>query len=1159
MILATSAMILANPILPDISFERTDRIEGGGRSLSLTELCVSEIPSGSEEAKSFTLVNVSPIRWEAYDAIEITAEADAVECIIKSDEGDDIVFHLDIRGMRSTTTHSEHGLTQRANLVSDAGCELTMLWKCVEISSGRKKVSDDVVPQLSKCGIERLRNFRQTGDLSVLTEAISMLQRASDLTPHGHAGLPALLNDLGISFKCRFERTGEISDIADAISAQQKAVDLTPDGHGNLPALLNNLGNSFTRRFERTGELSYIADAISVQQKAVDLTPHDHPDLPAWLNNLGSSFIRRFEHTGELSYIADAISAHQKAVDLTPHGHTDLPSCLNNLGTSSAFHFERTGELSDIADAISVQQKAVDLTPDGHVDAPGYLTNLGISFTCRFHRTGEVSDITYAISAQQKAVELTPGGHPGLPAWLNNLGISFKCRYERTGELSDIADAISAQQKAVDLTPHGHTDLPSRLSNLGISFLRRFERTGELSDIADAIPAHQKAVELTPHGHADLPRWLHNLGSSFQCRYERTGELSDIADAISVMQKAANLIPDGHAGLPLLLINLGNSLYSRFISKRNTEDLEESLSHYKAAALSIVGPPRDKLKAATRWARTLIEHFPQSPDIITSFETALAQVALIAGLEQTVRGRYTQLERISGLPLEAAAAACAVDRADKALEWLEQGRCLVWTQQNNLRNPLDDLRSHNKDLAQDIANVSRQLENAGSSRGQSNVDMSLSEKISLESEARVHLDLARKWEDLLKTARAIPGFASFLKPLSCSSLMQDVPESAIVVINVDEGRCDALALLPGLDEPLHIPLPTFSFKKAADYRTELASQLREHHLRAREEQEMDIQSSERGIGPAPIGRHGKNPVCRVLRNLWHEVVKPILEGLGFQHMHQTGGQLPPRLWWCPTGPLSFLPLHAAGIYRGSNRESVSDYVVSSYTPTVTAVTDRVKNRRSVDVKASGLFLTSQPKVPGASPIPGTTSEVRAILKRAEESGVRVMKCEGEELTVDACLTQMQEFSSIHLACHGSQNATEPLRSRFLFHRGSLELGRIIQSDLKNADLAFLSACQTSTGEEKLSDEAVHLTAGMHAAGYRRVIGTMWSIGDKAAQEVAINFYDYLLTPLDGAGDGGFDGALSAFALDHATRKLRLRLDDSEHSLLTWIPFVHFGY
>jgi CHAT domain-containing protein len=167
----------------------------------------------------------------------------------------------------------------------------------------------------------------------------------------------------------------------------------------------------------------------------------------------------------------------------------------------------------------------------------------------------------------------------------------------------------------------------------------------------------------------------------------------------------------------------------------------------------------------------------------------------------------------------------------------------------------------------------------------------------------------------------------------------------------------------------------------------------------------------------------------------------------------------------------------------------------------------------------------------------------------------VRKVEGSDLTVEEGLEYMDKFSSIHLASHASQDQREPLKSRFLFHNGPLTLSNIMQKNLKNADLAFLSACETSAGEEKLSEEVVHLAAGMLAAGYRRVVATMWSIGDYHAPEVATDFYDYLLRQQHGSG---FDGSQSAYALHYATQRLRKRLDNSSKSLLAWTPYVHYG-
>ena len=45
----------------------------------------------------------------------------------------------------------------------------------------------------------------------------------------------------------------------------------------------------------------------------------------------------------------------------------------------------------------------------------------------------------------------------------------------------------------------------------------------------------------------------------------------------------------------------------------------------------------------------------------------------------------------------------------------------------------------------------------------------------------------------------------------------------------------------------------------------------------------------------------------------------------------------------------------------------------------------------------------------------------------------------------------------------------------------------------NAELAFLSACQTAAGDEKTPEESAHLAAGMLAVGFKGVVATMWSI------------------------------------------------------------------
>ncbi|KAF5311234.1 hypothetical protein D9611_013034 [Ephemerocybe angulata] len=1014
-------------------------------------------------------------------------------------------------------------------------------------------------------GISLNTRFQHTGDLRELSEAISVQQRAVDLTPQGHSSMPLFLHNLGISLQSRFHHTGDLLDISEAILAQKQGVELTPEGHSNLPSRLSNLGNSLDSRFQRTGDLRDISEAISTQQRAIELAPAGHWDIPSYLINLGISLRSRFQHTGDLYDISEAILAQQRAVDLTPEGHPDMPSRLENLGISLQRRFQSTGDLRDISGAILAQQRAVHLTPEGHPKLPSWLSSLGVSLGCRFHRSGDLSDLSEAILAQRRAVDLTPTAHSDIAPYLTNLGVSLRSRFQHTGDLPDLSEAILTQKRAVDLMPEGHSGMPLFLYNLGISLQRRFQRIGDLSDLSEAILAQKRAVELTPEGHSNMPSRLSNLGNSLHSRFQRTGDNCDIYEAISSQQRSVELAPEGHSDVPSYLTNLGISLLSRFERTKDPRDLAEVISAFRSSATSDYGAPRIKLEAAEWWAESLNLVDPPSPAIMDAFDTIICLIALTATLEQTLQDRYTHLQETSGLPLKAASTACSFDRVDKALEWLEQGRCLVWGQLTNLRTPLDDLRLHDEHLADSIMEVSRQLDTAGSSRTTSGEEITSSERVSLAEEARDHVNLARQWDDLLAKVRANPGFENFLKPSPWYTLLQHLPELGyVVVINVDERRCDAIALLAGQDKPLHIPLPDFSLAKCNEYRMSLSAQLRSHHLRDRGRNVMvDSECGDGGRGIRsvfPGGKDGESIVQGILRGLWCEVVKPILQALEMPKVDRSSASMPPRIWWCPTGSLSFLPLHAAGIYRKKSSETILDYAVSSYTPTVTALTERVKNGRTTENPVSGLFMTSQPNAPGSSPIPGTTTEVQSIYKVTRAAKLRVKMIEGGALTVAQCLDSMEAFNSIHLACHASQDAADPLKSRFLFHDGPLELATILQRNLKNADLAFLSACQTSTGEEKLSDEAVHLAAGMLAAGYRRVVATMWSIGDRHAPDVAANFYQYLLDHRDLASGSGFDGAESANALHHAIQQLRLQLGDySDQSLLAWIPYVHYGY
>jgi CHAT domain-containing protein len=195
-----------------------------------------------------------------------------------------------------------------------------------------------------------------------------------------------------------------------------------------------------------------------------------------------------------------------------------------------------------------------------------------------------------------------------------------------------------------------------------------------------------------------------------------------------------------------------------------------------------------------------------------------------------------------------------------------------------------------------------------------------------------------------------------------------------------------------------------------------------------------------------------------------------------------------------------------------------------------------------------LLSVIQPSAPGVSHIPSTLEELKRIqLHISDESHIILEGSEGIKTEVTA---QMGNCNWLHLACHGMQRPDMPTKSALILQDGHLTLEEIIKLQLPNAELAFLSACQTTAGDEKLSEEAVHIAGAMLLAGYRGVAATMWSIRDDLAPEVADSFYAHLTEH-----NSRPDGRRAAEALHFSVQNLRKR---PGVLLLHWLPFVHLG-
>jgi CHAT domain-containing protein len=268
-------------------------------------------------------------------------------------------------------------------------------------------------------------------------------------------------------------------------------------------------------------------------------------------------------------------------------------------------------------------------------------------------------------------------------------------------------------------------------------------------------------------------------------------------------------------------------------------------------------------------------------------------------------------------------------------------------------------------------------------------------------------------------------------------------------------------------------------------------------------------------------------VAACLDWLWEHVTSPVLEALG----------RPGRIWWCPTGPLTLLPLHAAG--------SALDVTVSSYTPTLRAL---IHARGQSGPRAERrVLLIGVPVVPGQAALKGVDDELEAA--RRWLPGARELT--EADATKDRVLQALDDSAWVHFACHATQELHDPSQARLVLHDRPLTVRELAACRLDQAELAFLSGCETSRGGSVLTDEAVSIASAVQLAGFPHVIGTLWPISDLHAPAVVDEVYAMLTA--GGTREPHPQG--TAAALHAAVRSLRARRPDFP---IFWAPYVHIG-
>ena len=579
------------------------------------------------------------------------------------------------------------------------------------------------------------------------------------------------------------------------------------------------------------------------------------------------------------------------------------------------------------------------------------------------------------------------------------------------------------------------------------------------------------------------------------------------------------------------------SLLARANLLGREEDLYEAIRLISMFVDSKYAREPDRCRLSCIWA-ILARRLGHS-SVWAAYKSAMSSMQKSFSFAPTVTVQHTRLVAMDPsiliMPLDYASFHIESGRFEEAVETLEQGRALLWSEMRGLRTAAAQLQVSDGDLplVKKLTEINQELEA---------LTVSVTPSAKLETETEDRVSHGNNWTDpfgqliikrqklleerdaLLSQIRRRPGLQRFLTTPSFSTLRCAALRGPVIIINHCEWRSDILIVFHK-SLPCSIPTASDFYARANRLRDELVQACR-HGLDSYEYQ--DALSS-------------------VLKTLYELVGAPVIKRLRMLGVPEQS-----RIWWCPTSVFCSLPLHAMGpIPSIDGREQYfSDLYIPSYTPSLSALIES-RNSSTQTLDRPSLLLVAQPD----DFLPGVNEEIKAIKAiRSLNGPLAVTDLVSTEATQSSVVKGLRGCQFAHFACHGVLETGKPFEASFKLHGDSrLTLLDIVQSRLPDAEFAFLSCCHTAEiTEESIGDEALHLTAAMQYCGFRSVVGTMWEMVDTDGRDLAKSFYKSLFSSQE-TGVPYYER--TARALRDATQKLRGKRGIT---LERWVNFVHYG-
>ncbi|EIN05926.1 hypothetical protein PUNSTDRAFT_74062 [Punctularia strigosozonata HHB-11173 SS5] len=1011
-------------------------------------------------------------------------------------------------------------------------------------------------------------------DPTDLDTAITHGRRALELCNAEHADCPTVSVFYAGMLDAHAGRSSDIEARRAAENMCRHAISLCAPGHPLRATACCTLSWIVHQYLGMTS----IVEAIKLQRQALaEIVPSQAHDKHRHLRYLGTYLLRSYEFSGNRGDLDESVGVLKEALRLCPANHverykaTDRPhgqprlNLLTTMGNLLTFRHQLTLSEKDIKESVEFQRTSLQRSPP-HAEVYWiYLDNLSIALRLQFACTGELSDLEESLQLCRQAVDALSEDNTRWFSPARNLAATLILRFHEAGDLSDLNEALYWDRRALAAISPSHTERGDVTMKVISHLCTRYEVLGNLEDLEEAISLAEALVGIIPSDHSfdraeakfylskalilrgkdrhdvsDLNRAIQYL-SLVIAEYRHTHHVEDASYASDIIIDLLHTVNPGrreryHCLIAAAKLSLHHDTpYRDPVLALNY--LTEALADDHRDVRSRIRDGTDILRIIQQCHRDMFaEEQPISLLLLDIYAQVISLLPRVALLGPHLRTRLDSLIIGQDIAREGASHALAISLPQRAVEILEQGRAVFWAHILCLRSPFEAVPD---DLRAGLTFLARQLDRILDSPNDAD------ESKATELEAARRRQQSEEFNSLLEKVRRLPGLERFLLPDQFTMLARSAERGPVVMLVSSALACHAIIIKPSGDI-LSLALKRITEDWLVEAETAWHSGVMEARSALRERLSL-VKAGNRASSR-------RTRIANVLHRLWQDVVQPVLLALNIE---SATGKTRPRLWWCPTGRFSHLPVHAAG----TEECWCSDYVVSSYIPTLGSLLAARRAYKPIKKNDVQALVTAVPStlLSEWSDLHWTVEEVgavrqalsaRATIGLRQGGGKPDLLLNSDGLTTGRLLEELPQANILHLACHGYQNPENPLKSGFVMRDSMLTIEELMPVPLPNAFMAFLSACETAKGDGRQPDQTVHLAATMLFAGFKSVIATLWSMEDIDGPTIAKSVYSDIFS-----NDGEhLDPDEVAYALDEAIQKLRKDHPDPSR----WAPYVHLG-